>query len=85
MSRTGDRPYRRNRARTLRNSDVCALCGAALFPDAPWPDPWSTETDHILPISRGGANAGELRAVHRICHQRRERIESGKDRHARDW
>ncbi|WP_088945733.1 HNH endonuclease [Rhodococcus sp. 1168] len=71
MSRTGHRGYRRNRARALRNSDVCHLCGGWIDPDLKYPDPMSASADHVQPVSRGGSNTGELRAAHLRCNIRR--------------
>lgn len=83
-SRTSHRAYRRHRARVIRNSDTCAICGRDLQPDATFPDPWSTSADHITPISEGGDNLGPIRAVHLRCNQRRWQY-SDKTRHGRQW
>ena len=63
MTRTGHYRYRRNRARVIRNSDTCAICGQPLNPDLRWPDPCCTVADHIVPIADGGHNNGAVRAA----------------------
>ncbi len=83
-SRTSHRRYRTNRARVIRNSTVCAICGQDLNPDAVWPDKWCTTADHVVPIADGGDNLGPVRAVHRICNQRRWQ-KAGETRHGRAW
>ena len=90
-SRTSHRRYRTNRARVIRNSTVCAICGGDLNPDIPWPDKWCVTADHITPVSdardereRRILNLGKLQAVHRICNQRRWQ-HAGEQRHGRAW
>lgn len=83
-SRTSHRRYRSNRARVIRNSDTCAICGKPLDKSIPWPDPWCTTTDHVVPIADGGHNLGTLQAAHRICNQKRWQ-QAGKTRHGRSW
>lgn len=83
MSRTGHYRYRRLRARVIANSDTCALCGKPLT-DLPWPDPYSTTADHVIPIADGGHNNGELRAVHNVCNRQRFK-QAQQNRHGREW
>ncbi len=42
--------YRQLRARILRDSDVCIVCGHGT----------SDTTDHVIPVSKGGARLREL-------------------------
>jgi 5-methylcytosine-specific restriction endonuclease McrA len=72
--RQNDSKWKAAKAHAIRDSDgLCQLCGAALV-DAPRSTPWSTEVDHLVPLAQGGApfDPGNLRAVHRYCHQRRD-------------
>jgi HNH endonuclease len=74
--RTDNTAWRRAKAQAIAYADgVCQLCGGALRPDAPKNTPWGTEVDHIRALAAGGAayDLGNLRAVHRWCHQRRDR------------
>jgi hypothetical protein len=70
---TKDAVYLKNRAQAFANSDVCWLCGQWIDMELPWPDPWSKSADHVVPISRGGDNRGEVRAAHLRCNRRRGR------------
>lgn len=57
MTRTPyrDRQYRNRRARILRTSDVCWICGK----------PGSDSIDHVIPLNRGGTNdPANLRPAH---------------------
>ena len=86
MSRTGHRAYRRNRARVLRNSDVCHWCGRLLDPEVAFPHPMSSTADHLHPIKDGGQNTGVVVAAHLGCNQARNRKPRPTvERHARDW
>jgi len=86
-SRTKDRGYLRNRERVRRTEDTCAWCGAFIDPDLKYPDPMSFSADHIVPVSRGGANRGALQAAHLQCNkQRGARLNSQRvTPHARQW
>jgi 5-methylcytosine-specific restriction endonuclease McrA len=84
MARTGHYRYRRNRARVIRNTTVCELCGGDLYPDLPWPHPLSTTADHIVPVSEGGHNNSALRAVHNQCNRNRWQLQQ-TNRHGRAW
>ncbi|MFF0598072.1 HNH endonuclease [Streptomyces antibioticus] len=50
--------YRQMRARILRASDVCIMCGHAA----------SDAVDHIVPVARGGArrDPGNLAPIHGV-------------------
>ena len=37
------------RARVVAEASVCAICGRALYPDAPPRSRWSTNVDHKVP------------------------------------
>jgi len=72
--RQNDARWKAAKARAIRDSGgLCQLCGGGLV-DAPRSTPWSTEIDHIVPLSQGGDpfDPGNLRALHRQCHQRRD-------------
>lgn len=50
-----DRDYRNKRARILRASDVCWICGL----------PGADSVDHVVPLDRGGTNdPSNLRPAH---------------------
>jgi 5-methylcytosine-specific restriction endonuclease McrA len=60
-------------AAIMASGGQCQLCGGPLDPTAPRRTPWSTEIDHVIPLAKGGTpyDPGNLRAVHRKCHQSR--------------
>ena len=86
-TRTSHRAYRRKRAKTLREQDVCAWCGRWIDPELKHPDPWSASADHVVPVSLGGDNLGELQAMHLKCNLERGNgtRSSQPERHGRDW
>lgn len=50
-----DRDYRNKRARILRQSDICWICG----------QPGADSVDHVVPLAKGGTNAlDNLRPAH---------------------
>ena len=52
-----------------RDNWTCQLCGGAIDPDCPWPDPGSPSIDHIVPISKGGRHApSNVQAAHLGCN-----------------
>ncbi len=60
------RDYREKRARILKDSDVCHICG----------QPGADTIDHKLPRARGGTNAlPNLAPAHAACN----RAKSDKD------
>jgi 5-methylcytosine-specific restriction endonuclease McrA len=74
--RTDNMAWRRAKAQAIRDAGgQCQLCGGALDPNAPRRTPMGTEVDHITPLASGGApyDRQNLRAVHRWCHQRRDK------------
>ena len=74
--RTDNTAWRRARAQAIKDAQgQCQLCGGGLIPDAPKNTPNATEVDHIWPLHQGGAPYARenLRAVHRWCHQRRDK------------
>ena len=85
--RTGHARYRRNRARILKESDVCWLCGQWIDPDLKFPDPLCATADHVHPVGKGGDNNGELRPAHFRCNILRNKKQTPKKEtpHGRDW
>jgi len=74
--RTDNYAWREAKAQAIRDAGgQCQLCGGGLDPDAPKNTPWGTEVDHVIPLAMGGAPYARdnLRAVHRWCHQRRDK------------
>lgn len=85
MSRTNDSRYQRNRARVLRGSPICHLCGEPIDRTLKWPDPLSGSADHLEPVSRGGHNHGPLQPAHLGCNSRRGNdIGQGRTRRRND-
>ena len=55
-----------------RDHWTCQLCMEPLDRTAASPDWWSASIDHIVPISRGGADTPDnVQASHRICNIRK--------------
>jgi hypothetical protein len=74
--RTDNTAWRRAKAQAISDAGgQCQLCGGGLDPRAPKNTPNATEVDHILELAKGGApyDRQNLRAVHRWCHQRRDK------------
>lgn len=71
MNRPDMHAYRRNRAVLKAKRLPCHLCGGAIDYDAKPGEALAFEADHVLPVARGGANAGELKAAHSFCNKRR--------------
>lgn len=87
-NRTTHRAYRRKRDQLRRTSDTCHLCGGWIDPDLRSPHPLSFTADHVIPVSKGGSNLGELRAAHRRCNSRRgnrDGLPAAGERHGRRW
>jgi 5-methylcytosine-specific restriction endonuclease McrA len=85
VSRTGGWKYRRNRERLRKREDTCWLCGGWIDPDLTFPHPMSWTADHVVPITDGGHNNGELRAAHWCHNQRRNRRTKPVVQHGREW
>ena len=81
---TKDGVYLKNRARIFANSDTCWICGQWIDYTLKWPDPWSKAADHVVPISRGGSNRGEIRPAHLCCNRSRGR-KMPPVAHGRQW
>jgi 5-methylcytosine-specific restriction endonuclease McrA len=59
----------RLRARLARTKPNCHICGKPIDYTLHWLDPGAYQADHIVPLSRGGANTIEnLAASHRACN-----------------
>lgn len=53
-------------------SPECRLCGVDVDLSVRFPDPMSGSVDHILPVSRGGANdLDNLQLAHLVCNMRK--------------
>ena len=77
--RTDNSAWRRAKAQAIRDAQgQCQLCGGDLDPGAPKNTPTATEVDHITPLAMGGEPYARqnLRALHRWCHQRRDKGQS---------
>lgn len=85
--RTGHARYRRNRARILKESDVCWLCGQWIDMALRFPHPMSATADHVEPYAVRKNNNGELRPAHFRCNIQRNTKQTNKDEtpHGRDW
>ena len=72
--RTG-RPYRRVRDRVKQDQSLCPLCEAQGLTVA------GDEVDHIVPLSRGGAEQDPVNLQHLCvpCHKAKTRREQGGD------
>lgn len=52
-----------------RDCWVCQICGRKINKKLKWPDPYSKSIDHIVPLSKGGADAPvNLQATHLRCN-----------------
>lgn len=52
-----------------RDGWICQLCLTAVDPEIAWPDLWSPELDHIVPLSRGGEHSySNTQLAHKICN-----------------
>jgi len=52
-----------------RDGHRCHLCGKKIRPDLRWPHPQSGTLDHVVPLSRGGADeAANVKAAHARCN-----------------
>lgn len=90
MSRTGDRAYRRKRARLLAQDElVCAWCGLPIDKTMKAPHPMSPSADHIVPVAAGGSNLGSLQPMHLGCNKsagaKGSRRAPKKNQHVRAW
>ncbi len=74
LGRAGHR-WRQLVARVKREETHCAWCLAPLAPEVPYPDPWSTSVDHIVPLIEGGAPLARWNvcAMHKVCNERKGR------------
>ena len=70
-NRTSHRRYRKRAAALKARTDTCHLCGQWIDPELKSPHPMSFSADHVVPVSKGGSNFGELATAHRICNTRR--------------
>ena len=74
--RTDTAAWRKAKAQAIKDAQgQCQLCGGELDPRAPKNTPNATEIDHITPLAAGGEPYARenLRALHRWCHQRRDK------------
>lgn len=66
-------PVRLSRLRIYERDEWrCWLCDGAVNPELRWPDPRSASLDHVVPLSRGGADdESNLRLAHLDCNAAR--------------
>ena len=75
MARTGNRRYRRRRARVLAPQRIwCHLCGEEIDKTLRAPHPLSASADHVHPVASGGSQHGALAPAHLICNSRRQAL-----------
>lgn len=73
--RSDNAAWRKAKAQAVKDAGgQCQLCSEGLDPAAVAGTPWATEVDHIISLAFGGLPYARenLRAVHRLCHQRRD-------------
>lgn len=55
-----------------RDNYICWICGDKADPSAKWPDPRSPTLDHIIPLSKGGADhPNNVACAHAGCNRRK--------------
>ena len=60
----------KDRARIRRGHPACAICGEPIDYTLPYLDPGEFVVDHIVPLSKGGADRIENKqAAHRSCNR----------------
>lgn len=60
----------RHRRQIARSRPPCHLCGQPIDYNADWLDPLSFTIDHIIPLTKGGADVlDNLAAAHRKCNR----------------
>ena len=87
MARTGNRPYRRNRARILAGNPTCYLCGQPIDPTLHHQDPKAGTAHHLTPHAHGGTDdLTNLVPAHLDCNQRQgDKTTTIINRHSRAW
>jgi 5-methylcytosine-specific restriction endonuclease McrA len=62
----------RDRATIRRTGAGCHICGQSIDYTLKSPDPMSFEVDHLVPLSKGGADdLTNKAAAHRICNSKK--------------
>jgi len=62
----------RDRARIKATKANCHICGKPIDYDLPYFDPMAFQVDHIIPLSRGGADdLTNKAAAHRKCNSKK--------------
>jgi 5-methylcytosine-specific restriction endonuclease McrA len=82
------RRWRAVRAKVLRGSSTCWICGEPIAMRVPYPDPMSATVDHVKPRALGGPglDPANLRPAHLGCNMRRGIGTSAKvQRRSREW
>lgn len=96
MSRVYDHAWRQARARALKGSQVCHICGGSLDYDAPARSPQSPSVDHVFPVKhmrgldpesrrRLILDSTNLRPVHYGCNSRRQAGRARPAHTSRAW
>lgn len=82
------RRWRAVRAKVLRGSQTCWLCGQPIDLTIPAPLPMSPSVDHVIPraVGGGGLTMANLRPAHLGCNIRRGIGAASKvQRTSRQW
>lgn len=65
-----------------RDGVQCHLCMRDVDMALPYPDPYSSSVDHVVPLVAGGADVlGNVRLAHLRCNL----IKSDRDEHGVSW
>lgn len=69
-----------HRKQIRRGQPPCSICGEAIDYLLPYLDPYEFVVDHVVPLSKGGADALENKAAaHRVCNRAKSDRTEGVD------